>query len=227
MNHSNLEELLSAYADGELPRTQREFVEGHLADCATCRATLADHTWERYQLTSLRSTPVPSDLKQATMSKIEASQKFTRLFPAPVPPALVRPALVVASVLIVVIVIGVLQLSGAGPIGPIAEAEAATAALQSYRAVESITVTKHGETFEVATEVEVSAPDRFRVRAEKNGRVVELIGIGGKQYARGVGKEIAYVDDVSTAVGGFLDVVTGPNKLDSLVKTRFEEVLAI
>ena len=32
MRCKDLEELLSAYADGELPRTQREFVEKHLLD---------------------------------------------------------------------------------------------------------------------------------------------------------------------------------------------------
>ena len=40
MNHSDMEELLSAYSNGELPRAQREFVEGHLAGCEECRREL-------------------------------------------------------------------------------------------------------------------------------------------------------------------------------------------
>ena len=217
MNHSHLEELLSAYADGELPRTQREFVDGHVTGCAVCRATLADHTWERSQLMSLRSTPVPSDLKQAAMSKIEAAQTLKRLLPVSLSPALSRPALLVAGAIVVVIAALVLDLSGTGRDGPIAEAEAATAALRSYRAVESVTITKYGDTFEKATQVEVSAPDRFRVKAtEKDGRVVEFIGIGDEQYVRGAGKEYAYVHDVAAKVGGFLDMVIGPNRVYDL-----------
>ncbi len=100
---------------------------------------LADYKRDRHQLASLRSTPIPSDLKQAAMSKIKAAQALNRLFPRLVSPALVRPALIVASVLIAVIAIGILQLSGAGTIE---KAEAATAALRSYRAIESVTVTK-------------------------------------------------------------------------------------
>ena len=60
MNCSDIQELLSAYANGELPRTQREFVEEHLAICADCPASLADHTRVRHQLTSLRAAPVSS-----------------------------------------------------------------------------------------------------------------------------------------------------------------------
>ena len=38
MKCRDLEELLSAYADGELPRAQREFVEEHLDSCSQCQA---------------------------------------------------------------------------------------------------------------------------------------------------------------------------------------------
>ena len=81
MKHSDLQDLLSAYADGELARTQREFVERHAADCSLCQAMLADYKRDRLQLASLRSTPIPSDLKQAAMSKIRAAQALNRLFP--------------------------------------------------------------------------------------------------------------------------------------------------
>jgi len=73
MNCRDLEELLSAYADGELSRTQREFIEGHLADCADCRATLADFVAAGRRLSSLREVPAGPDLKEATMLKIRAT----------------------------------------------------------------------------------------------------------------------------------------------------------
>ncbi|GAI33150.1 unnamed protein product, partial [marine sediment metagenome] len=55
MKCSDIEELLSAYANEELSRTQREFVEEHLSSCADCRTALADYTTVRHWLTSLRA----------------------------------------------------------------------------------------------------------------------------------------------------------------------------
>jgi predicted anti-sigma-YlaC factor YlaD len=43
VNCKDFEELLSAYADGELSRTQKEFIEERLSGCADCRATLAQY----------------------------------------------------------------------------------------------------------------------------------------------------------------------------------------
>ena len=64
MRCSDIEELLSAYADDELPFTQKDFVEEHLAACADCRATLEDYRLIRRQLTSLRETPAPAKQRQ-------------------------------------------------------------------------------------------------------------------------------------------------------------------
>jgi hypothetical protein len=72
MNCRDLEELLSAYADGELSRTQREFIEEHLSGCADCRATLARFETAGSQLASLRETPVSPDISKSTLSKIKA-----------------------------------------------------------------------------------------------------------------------------------------------------------
>ena len=210
MKHSDLQDLLSAYADGELARTQREFVERHAADCSLCQAMLADYKRDRHQLASLRSTPIPSDLKQAAMSKIRAAQALNRLFPRLVSPALVRPALIVASVLIAVIAIGILQMSGAGTIE---KAEAATAALRSYRAIESVTVTKYGEIFQSEMEIEYSAPDRFRVIVSEPDDAVEFIGIGDGRYVRGDSRKSAYIH-VRAGVGKFLDEISGEAKSD-------------
>jgi len=78
MNCKDLEELLSAYADGELSRTQREFIEEHLSGCADCREILAEFEAAGRQLSSLRETPVASDIKTATLSKIKATNVRTQ-----------------------------------------------------------------------------------------------------------------------------------------------------
>ena len=41
MSHVD-EGTLHAYLDGELPSVERTALEAHLADCATCRANLAE-----------------------------------------------------------------------------------------------------------------------------------------------------------------------------------------
>ena len=227
MNHSDMEPLLSPYADGELNRTQREFVERHVVGCAECRTTLDEYEQDRRQLASLRSTALPSDLKQAAMSRIEANQGLNELISGRKPPAMIRAGLIVAGAVIVAMAIGILQFWGAGTIE---RAEAATAALQSYRAVESITVTKYGETFDSEIDVAVSAPDRFRVSTRNNAGAVEVIGIGDERYTRGAGKEFADIYDVSARMGSFLDKVTGPSKSDDVTglainKNRALEIL--
>ena len=72
MNHKGIDELLSAYANEELSRTQRKFVEQHLSSCDDCRSTLAGYTWVRSRLASLRTTPIEANIKEATMLKIDA-----------------------------------------------------------------------------------------------------------------------------------------------------------
>ena len=78
MKCSDIEELISAYANGELSRMQREFVEEHLPMCANCRATLADYAAVRHHLISLRVTPVFADVREGTMSKIRAEGVSSR-----------------------------------------------------------------------------------------------------------------------------------------------------
>jgi hypothetical protein len=129
MNCQDLKELLSAYADGELVGTQRDFVEEHLAGCADCRATLADYTKTREQLLSLRATPPIPDIKEATMFKIkllEAPVKLRRWL---------RPALVGVPIIAILATVLALHLSGSfsNYKSVIAKAYAATEDLTSYR----------------------------------------------------------------------------------------------
>ena len=73
MKCSDIKELLSAYANDELSRTQKEFIEEHLANCLDCRATLADYRVVRQQLTSLteQTIPVEPNSIEDTIEKIQ------------------------------------------------------------------------------------------------------------------------------------------------------------
>lgn len=77
MNCKDLEELLSAYVDGELSRTQREFIEEHLSGCADCRETLAQFEAAGRQLSSLRETQITPDITTTTLSKIKATKALS------------------------------------------------------------------------------------------------------------------------------------------------------
>jgi len=101
MNCRDLEELLSAYADGELSKTQREFIEEHLTGCADCRETLAEFEAAGRQLSSLRETPVESDIRTATLSKIKA----TEALPDKPYRRWLRPALAITAVVAVIAVL--------------------------------------------------------------------------------------------------------------------------
>jgi hypothetical protein len=76
MRCRDLEELLSAYADGELNRTQKEFIEEHLEGCPDCRATLGEFAEAGRLLSSLKETPINSDISGTTLSKIKAGAAF-------------------------------------------------------------------------------------------------------------------------------------------------------
>ena len=156
MKCEDLEELLSAYADGELPRTQREFVEEHLADCSQCQAKLADYMKVRQQLTSLRVVPTMPDIKGSTMSKIkDMHNRSVRRW--------MRPALAAIPVVIVLIVLLVLQPWSSFPGGIMAKAYATTEGLLSYRTSSSHSITYNGTTVDYSeVEAEYAAPDRYR-----------------------------------------------------------------
>jgi len=176
MKCRDLEELLSAYADGELPHAQREFVEEHLAGCSQCQATLADYMKVRQQLTSLRVVPTMPDIKGSTMSKIkDMHNRSVRRW--------MRPALAAIPVVIVLIVLLVLQPWGSFPGGIMAKACATTEGLLSYRTSSSLIYTHNGETTINDSEGEYVAPDRYRGKFTLGNSTFEVITIGDKNYA--------------------------------------------
>lgn len=206
MKCSDIEELLSAYANGELSRTQREFVEEHLSGCADCRAALADYTAVRHQLTSLRTAPVRSDIKEATMSKIRAADILKRPFQR-----LLRPALIVVPVVAILVTLLVLQPWGTSlvPRSVMAEAYAATEGLQSYRMFSFTTSTFEGKTIEQTFELGFAALDRYHGKMTLDGETHEFIIIGDKQYNRELGSDQSR--KMGVAVSGSI-----PSKEDTL-----------
>ena len=131
MKCSDLNELLSAYANNELSRTQREFIEEHLSSCTDCRATLADYTSVRQHLSALNDIQHTPDLKEAVMLKIKDTDASgnTRKW--------LRPALVSLPVIAIMIALLITQpWNGTnGPKGVLANVITASKNIQSYRVV--------------------------------------------------------------------------------------------
>ncbi len=178
MNCKDLEELLSAYADGELVGAQRDFIEEHLTGCADCRAILADSKKTREQLLSLRTVPPLPDIKQAIMSKIKMSEAPAKLR------HWLRPALVGVPIIIALVTILSLHLSGffISPASVIAKAYAATEKLESYRKIEDAYQYLGGEfAHSYHSEFECGDSDRYHF----TGSISEIIVIGNHIYSRG------------------------------------------
>jgi predicted anti-sigma-YlaC factor YlaD len=100
MRCRDLEELLSAYADGELNKTQKEFIEEHLECCPDCRATFSEFSKAGRLLSTLELMPRSIDIRENIISKIKAVEvssgsSFRRCL---------RPILTIGTVLLVLAV---------------------------------------------------------------------------------------------------------------------------
>ena len=69
MNHSRIQNELSAYLDNELSPSRREQVEIHLRSCSECSEMLSAFQKNRQMITN-SAHPVPSTLKDTVMAKI-------------------------------------------------------------------------------------------------------------------------------------------------------------
>jgi len=179
MKCTDMEELLSAYANNELRLMQREFVEEHLDICPDCRASLADYVWVRQSLTSLKTAPVEADITKATMSKIGAEEGAKRPIPR-----LLKPALIGVPLIAAIVVSLVLWLPGGGVGIPIAQAHAANSALQSYGMRGSTTSAQNGTVSEAAFIWEFVEPERSHGTLNIDGVEREFIILGDEQYVR-------------------------------------------
>ncbi len=71
MKCKNMDELLSAYANGELTVEQLATADTHLAGCKDCREKLAGYRDVRRRLETLRGVPSAPDITTAMMSRIK------------------------------------------------------------------------------------------------------------------------------------------------------------
>ena len=241
MNHAEFEELLSAYANDELARTQREFVEEHLSGCPECRAHLTEFTWVRSKVGLLATVPAQSDIKETTMASIKAigpqqggvysahaqGDSWARLGLH----RLLRPALVMAAIAAVVIIPLALQLTGGGPGGPIAKAYAATEALESFR-MSGTTVSSFGGSTseEITFHWEFVAPDRYSGGYTTPAGLEEFVIVGDEQFFRtpdGGGARVTFTKiDMDGSNVLFNPVPTRPGTLQILDSLADVETLA-
>lgn len=75
LNCNEIELDLSAYRDGALPPPDRANVETHLADCASCKASLAAIEKARASLKALPKIKSPASLKSKIRDQINAAPK--------------------------------------------------------------------------------------------------------------------------------------------------------
>ena len=71
MTHARQQRQLSAYLDGELTAQETEEVRAHLADCATCRAELAQLRSVKTLLGRLPERSAPQDLWASLRTRVD------------------------------------------------------------------------------------------------------------------------------------------------------------
>lgn len=177
MSCEDLKELLSAYADGELPRAQMEFLEEHLAACLQCQQTLAEYQAVARKIMALGTVPAPHNLAEATVSRVKEGRTRRLLSRAL---AVILPVLAIMVVLLMLNPWAKLP----SPETVMARAYAATKDLRSYRMSSSIRVMFGGTVFEQSSEWSFAYPDRYRGKVILDGKVYEFILVGGQQYVR-------------------------------------------
>jgi hypothetical protein len=191
MKCEDLEELISAYADGELAGVQRDFVEEHMTGCADCQSRLADYRKTGERLLSLRVTPSIPDIKQAIMSKINVVRTPVKLR------RWLRPVLIAIPFIIALIIFLTLFFTGSFSDykSVLAKAYAATEKIESYRKIvdwytHQYFYSEDEFDYDRSFEVEYSAPEsyhliRYNIKLDTRSFFNEIIVIGDQAYYRG------------------------------------------
>jgi Putative zinc-finger len=190
MQCKDMDELISAYSDGELSYTQKQFVEEHMAGCPDCRDTLAKYSKIRQDIWNLRQTPAMKDLKSRILAKARA-RNTTRRMKNWLPPAAVRISTV--GIVLAAILIGFFGRSGGGePVDFWAKVAAATEQINEFK------MTIYGNLSVVIAEVVYNAPSTYYTKSydvtysSSGGSLTtstitdvhESITIGYDQYAK-------------------------------------------
>jgi hypothetical protein len=217
MNCSDMEELLSAYANNECSRTQKEFVEEHVTNCADCREKLAGLMKVRRQLISLRETPTLYDIKEETMLRIKAAD--TRK------PVLnwMRPALISFAIVAILLTLIILQPWSSSPDSQVmAKAHTAITDLQSYRASLIHISDTEGITSEAKVEIEFefTAPDHYHFRQTGDTDNLEFIIIGDEQYYKDSYVPIVVMESLINTYSSMISRETTLDSLDNLINIQ-------
>lgn len=75
MNCETMEELISAYVDGEVTAEERQTVERHVASCASCRAALQDFSTAQTLLRTLPVLDAPQGFRQRVTAHVEQTPR--------------------------------------------------------------------------------------------------------------------------------------------------------
>lgn len=188
MRCSDINEMLSAYANDELFGTQRKSVEEHLLTCTDCQATLAEYVALRQRLTALAEISTLPDIVEATMQRIKTAGESKRVVTQKM-----RLALVSVPIVAIVIALVILQpwSSSLGPQRVLAKAYTALSEVQSFRMELSVSGTSEEEgNIEATGLVEYGAADNSYCKLVVNGELVEeIIVVGDQIYSRVVGTD--------------------------------------
>jgi len=176
MNCKDLEILLSAYANDELPGAQIELVKTHLANCADCRTTLSDFQAVRWQISTLKDISATFDIKDTTMVKIKRIPSPSKRW--------LRRSLVAIPVAVLLIALLILQPWATTPgfQAVMAKSYLAVIALKSYRTELTLTYLPAANLPSIVNEVAYVAPDRYYTKNSDGTKVEETIIIGEKEY---------------------------------------------
>ena len=176
MNCQDLEILLSAYSNEELPVEQIELVKTHLHDCADCRTMLNDFQAVRRQVSALKSISVTFDIKDATMVKIKRITSPAKRW--------LRRSLVAIPLAALVIALQILQPWTVTPgfQEVMAKSYLAVVALKSYRTEMTMTFPPVANLPSIVNDVTYVAPDRYYTKNSDGTKVEETIIIGEKEY---------------------------------------------
>jgi hypothetical protein len=176
MNCHDLEILLSAYANDELPAAQIVRVNTHLADCAECQATLSAFQAVRRQISALKDISVTYDIKDATMVKIKRITSPAKRW--------LRRSLVAIPIAALLIALLILQpwVTTPGFQAVMAKSYLAVIALKSYRTEMIMTFPPAANLPSIVNEVAYVAPDRYYTKNSDGTNVEETIIIGENEY---------------------------------------------
>lgn len=179
MNHLDISELLSAYANDEVSQTQREFVEEHLLSCLECRDDLAEYKLIRHQLTGLREFSMPSRVGETTMTAIHATTNHRSRVPR-----ILRPVVAASAVAAAIAIALVITLSDGDDRNGIARAYDAVAELESYRMTGTTTVIQDDQNFETTFDWTFDGTDRVSGTLSGPDGDTDFFVDGDVQYVR-------------------------------------------